>query len=410
MLCVYISSTFYLPIILIVKYILYAFNLYYYQIRRKTMNKLPEINIAKLFVGRKFDSFSDLCTVLGIEKPTAKNTKEKIKKHFSQYFSWEKSNHARYGIIITEIYKEKIPLAKTTRKRSSKYGELILPIVLNSIEQSLDEGSAPCINASILNFFCEWGLVNADFVREKYKTYNLTKDEFKAFSDITYEFLDVVYDKIKNEVFERALNNLIKKGFKIHKHKWLIKKVDEPQARLSSTKEDIQIETLSNQIMEELEIENRNLRLAGNKRTEYDNLFKKVLYEKMSITSHAHRVSIEIDIESFEKLSFSILGKYTSEEKKQFVSKCKQELNKLIVKLILKQNNTLKENYLSGTLSHTNFQENRRSFIVLEARNKELESLEYNEKRFRGFISEEARYAESYKKERDKLVEKYIKI
>ena len=104
------------------------------------------------------------------------------------------------------------------------------------------------------------------------------------------------------------------------------------------------------------------------------------------------------------------MGKYTSEEKKQFVSKCKQELNKLIVKLILKQNNTLKENYLSGTLSHTNFQENRRSFIVLEARNKELESLEYNEKRFRGFISEEARYAESYKKERDKLVEKYIKI
>ena len=182
-------------------------------------------------------------------------------------------------------------LAKTTRKRSSKYGDLILPIVLNSIEQSLDEDGAPCINASILNFFCEWGLVNADFVREKYKTYNLTKDEFKAFSDITYEFLDVVYDKIRNEVFERALNNLIKKGFKIHKHKWLIKKVDEPQARLSSTKEDIQIETLSKQIMKELEIENRNLRLAGNKRTEYDNLFKKVLYEKMSITSHAHRVS-----------------------------------------------------------------------------------------------------------------------
>ena len=49
------------------------------------MNKLPEINITKLFVGQKFDSFSDLCTVLGIEKPTAKNTKEKIKKQYSHY-------------------------------------------------------------------------------------------------------------------------------------------------------------------------------------------------------------------------------------------------------------------------------------------------------------------------------------
>ena len=107
------------------------------------------MNISKLKVGMKLNSYKDLCSILGV-KISGGNAKNKQMQEFKKYFDWEKD---KYAFIITKIYNK--PKAFTEN-------EMIELLILHILVSSKSDNGYSIV-ATKRKIFQQLNMVNVNF-------------------------------------------------------------------------------------------------------------------------------------------------------------------------------------------------------------------------------------------------------